>query len=218
MFADGGPIKQVAVLLGSTLITPKELLILHFPTAFYEGPMLLLKSCVSSLFKTVVPGDFEGAARTMSSSTKLTVLMEASRHSDFSPHGMLYKPHFAVPARGQCLEVSLHCTSSVAPADLSRLDEADVDISGIEPLPMYTPVGASSLPHSGQRSSNSRGSSRRGSYGVGDRRRSSHGSLIVLSHDGLYDTEHMADGEAEPVEYVWYQFPVTVKGYVNKMS
>ena len=185
--------------------------------------MLPLKSCISSLFKTVVTGDFECAAQTMSSSTKLTVLMEASRHCDFSPHRMLYKPHFAVPTRGQCLEVSLHCTSSVAPADLSRLDEADINISGIESLPMYTPRvspgGASSL-HNGscQRSTNSHRSSRRGSYGVGDRRRSSHGSLIISNHDGLYDMEQAAEDEAEPVEYVWYQFPVTVKGYVNKMS
>ena len=226
VFAEGGPIKQVAVLLGSTIVTPKEVLLLHFPTAFYEGPVLSLKSCISSLFKTLVSGDFQSAAKTMNSSAKLTVLMLAARHCDFAPHRMLYKPHFKVPARGQHLMVNFHCTSGVAPAELSRLDETDVDISGIEPLPMYTPgvsPGGGSCLNSGHSSVGScaasnkrRPRSHRGSYcAPPDRRRS---SLVIPNHDGFSVTDGGVDDEAEPVEYVWYQFPVTTKGYVGSAT
>ena len=228
VFAEGGPIKQVAVLLGSTIISPKEVLILHFPTAFYEGPVLSLKSCISSLFKTVISGDFQSAAKTMNSSAKLTVLMQASRHCDFTLQRMLYKPHFKVPARGQHLMVNFHCTSGVAPAELSRLDDTDINISGIEPLPMYTPRVSPSCVrslHSGQSSvgpcqlsTKRRPSSRRGSYCTSDRRESGRSSLIIPSHTEFCAKEQRDDDEAEPVEYVWYQFPVTTKGYMSKMS
>lgn len=124
-------IQQAAVLLGGTVITPKESYIFNLPNLCPEADNISLKSSKQALFRHLV-GEQVLASDALLSPTTTTVLLNAPRLSAL--HGFIPKTAYKVPTRGRCLTLNMVCRQpSMVCHDLTY-DDYEVEISGIEPL------------------------------------------------------------------------------------
>ena len=247
IFVNGGPIKQVLLILGATVVSPKEVFVLNFPTSFYDSHSLSFKSCMSTLFRSLVIRDWFGDVKPLKSCTKLHVLVQAPRHSDFGSQILHPKINYKVPPRGKQFALNFHCRAHIVNAELSQLGDAEFNISGIEPLnhsasdiDMGPPVRSSSRNGSfsesglGTCSANQLLLSKLGFSVCGGKSRPSsrHNSLSESGMDT--DSVHLNDTKVqdqsletssecikavdEGVEYIWYHLPDSMMGYKDKSS
>ena len=197
-FAEAGPVKEVAILLGSTIISPKETIVIRFPVQFYDGPILGFKSCLHTMFRRLVSADFLSEAK-LRHCSHLNVLLLAPRH--MSCDRLVHQPMLKPAPRGQRFVLTFDYAGTVAPAELSRLEEAaEMDISGIEPF------ATDASNHDGEYTCTATTPS------------SCLRSVTKDSSENVSRPRSVADTDENDTEYIWYRIPVTVKGYRDKTT
>ena len=124
-------ITQVAVLLGATIVSPKEIYLLQFPALSPEADNLSSKEAVKTLFRQLVSQDPLSHIKAIPI-TNMSVLINAPRKSTCS--WFLPKDSYKLPNRGNQFHFNLlSSTDDHGSQDLSR-DFSIIDLSGFEPL------------------------------------------------------------------------------------
>ena len=235
-------IRQVAIVLGATTVSPKEIYVIQFPPLSPEADNLSSKESVKSLFRQLITQDPLGHIKAIPV-TNMSVLVNAPRQSLFS--WFLPKATYKLPNRGNQFHFNLCSNTGVhGSQDLSR-DFSVIDLSGFEPLESSVMDSPMSEVHSSTSSDCS-------------------GSLSAeyVHIDSEHDIEIVDDCESEDVtpknltiesmtsdstvdmsqegkglcgnidisdadegiysltnqEYIWFQSPVVVKGFKQKCS
>ena len=124
-------ITQVAVVLGATIVSPKEIYLLQFPPLSPEADNLSSNEAVKTLFRQLVSQDPLRHIKAIPI-TNMSVLINAPRNSSCS--WFLPKDSYKLPNRGNQFHFNLLSTTDAhGSQDLSR-DFSIIDLSGFEPL------------------------------------------------------------------------------------
>lgn len=194
VFKVGASIKQALILLGSSIISPKDSYLVSFPTVYYDGQVLSRQTCINLLFKTLVSNDFLSNAKPIQSGSKLFVFFLAPRDCELNDGCKLVpKLSFKIPVVGVKYIINCQCTSGcveLMTSELSR-NEEDFNLSGIEPLdPEQNAEMETSLP-----------------VAVSPQDFDKQQSCIRNQEESR---NHIQD-----IEYIWYQTQITIIG--NKL-
>lgn len=124
-------ITQVAIVLGSTAVSPTEIYVIQFPPLNPEADNLSSKEAVKSLFRQLITHDPLGQVKAIPI-TNMTVLINAPRNSQCS--WFLPKATYKIPNRGNQFHFNLLSSSdNHGSQDISR-DFSVIDLSGFEPF------------------------------------------------------------------------------------
>ena len=126
-------VQEVVVLLGSTIVTPKETYTIRFPTAMYEGKLLSLQQAKFCLFRKLVTNPCWTEVPEMKA-TKMYIFVFATRDDGLSRLGLKPQLAFKKPTKGRIFNINLHCKCTEVSPELSRLGDAEFEISGVEPF------------------------------------------------------------------------------------
>lgn len=131
-FALFHPIREILILLGATVVSPKEVYHLRLPTDVIDGRILTQNQCQSVLFRSLVGEDILQGTKDMATLNKWTVLLEAPRLDKVNAN-VMPRLNFKPPVMGQHFMLNFMCHGEVINPDVSRT-ETEFEISGIEPL------------------------------------------------------------------------------------
>lgn len=200
VFTNIVPVKGVLLILGSSIMNPRDSYLISFPTEFYEGAMLTHQVCVQKVFRQLITSDFVGNAKPLSSCTSLYVLFLAQRNCKHQIASLLPKLSFKVPSRGSRYSINFSFTSAVMKSsDFSFSENEVVEISGIEAL-------ESSLDEEEMSTSTIQNSD------------SAPDSYLTGGTDESC-TSYLEDaGITVSDDYIWYQAPTVVKGFKEKVA
>lgn len=136
VFASGEIINQVLIVLGASIVSPKDTYLVSFPTEFYEGRTLSRQTCVSHLFSTLYTEDFMGTSKPMNSCMNLFVLVHAPRKCNHRHLNLTPRLTYKVPVIGAHYTLNMVFRGSAVKQTNSSFNVAadDLDISGIYPL------------------------------------------------------------------------------------
>ena len=228
VFIYGGPVKEIIFSMGATIVSPKEIYCLKFPTTFHEGSTLSFKQCSSLLFRKLVSSDFLGDCPHMKPGSKMNILIRAPRNCEIASKKLVPRLVYKEPTRCNRFELNFKCRAPVASAELSRIGDFDCDISGIEPLDLShirTPGQALHKLPSLQLGQNVVKPSEVISspqLDLIDKFQGLHsqpGSPIDIERNSVTITVSDPNQDGEDMEdFIWYQIPVTLTGYVDKVS
>ena len=213
----GGPVKDVVLSLGATIVSPKELYIISFPVGVYDGTVMNIRTCRSFLFKNLFSCDFFHDVDPPSSCLKMTVLVCATKHCHFAAEKLLPKLKYKLPQKGKRLHLNMSCNAHEVSPELSHMDEIDANLSGFEPLEM-TPatdkmhsrmrkISKSSLPPIDELNTEQH----------------EHGTC-VYNYDNAYPSPvndisvHGEEDTCNDMDFIWFQVPVTMTGFCLKNS
>ena len=178
------PVKEVLMLLGSTIVSPMELyrICLTEPTDYTAN--LSQRISTSTFFKAIVTSDLLGNATAVKTPKTLTVMVLAERDQAFSTLGLIPKVQYKIPTRGQQFNITLNNKQqgSVMTPMVNRTGE--LNISGIEPLDLSLCPPEAEVAHRDMDQVS--------------------GVVDMLAEVDLGDEEN---GQ------IWYQIPHTVVGY-----
>ena len=235
-------IRQVVVILGATPVSPKEIYLIQFPPLSPEADNLPSKECIKSLFRQLMMHDPLGQIKAVPL-TNTTVLLNAPRHSSFT--WFLPKALYKIPDRGYQFHFNL-CSyvDVIGSQDLSK-DFSVIDLSGFEPL--GSSVMDSPMSEERSVSSSECSASLSAEYVcidsdhdieiVGDNESlditpknltvdsltsdntcdMSQEQKDLRSVDEVTDTDEGIYSLTES-DYIWFQSPVAVKGFKQKLS
>lgn len=143
-----GTVKEIMVILGSTPVTPKEVYRICFPLGFYEGRILTYKESTSMLFRKLVTSEFFTDLSSLRSCSKVFVMFLAPRDQPavIANDSVVPKLNYKVPVRGSQMVMEFTCTAPVASAELSKIEESDVNLSGVEPLDAFYNLSLTDTP------------------------------------------------------------------------
>ena len=214
VFALGYNIRTVLLLLGPTIVSPKEIYEIRLPVDYHDGKILTLQKCQNQLFSHLISSDILADVSDLQSIMKLTVMIEAPEDCDFGGTQLWTKPMYKIPKHGHHFVIDIKCNADVFSTDLSQVYDTSFNISGIDIL---------------EKSVND--CSRVTANGTGD------DSSPVLLKDvlcGRVGEPLRHSSEVEPLEqpssprpaplpsssalYLWYQVPITVMGFKEKNS
>jgi Mad1 and Cdc20-bound-Mad2 binding len=183
IFSSGETVKQVLIVLGSNIFSPKESYLVSFPTEFYEGQSLARHACVSRLFRKLYTADFLGTSKSITSCTSLFVLFLVPRNCKHQQWSLTPRLSYKIPVVGARYAVNVVFDGSVVVQTNSGLNliGEDLDISGIHPLD-ETDTNDS-----------------------------------VTDSDTPVERNEVDIGSEEP-DFVWFEAPVVVKGYKDKLT
>ncbi|ELU02915.1 hypothetical protein CAPTEDRAFT_220722 [Capitella teleta] len=194
IFLTAGPVTQVLFILGSTIVSPRDVYLINLPSYSYETRELSSRQCLAALFKRVVGSDWYSSVPELKSLTKLHVLVRTNTSFRCDDLPLIPRPNFRVPQRGHHFTLNLICGPSNFDPNLSQIEAEDdaFDISGIESLnfsDLAEPQG------------------------------SRLGSAIEPSGDieTSLDDSGM-DEEENSSEQMWYQMTIAAKGYRDVSS
>ncbi|XP_055879547.1 uncharacterized protein LOC106057798 isoform X1 [Biomphalaria glabrata] len=125
-------IEQVAVLLGGTVVSPKESYFINFPPPCPDADCLPLVVCKTTLFKQIISEDIFGVLTNTISPTNIMLLFSAPRTCPLQ--WFLPKMSFAAPRIGTVITLNFHCTYLVPTCHDLTLMDAEMELSGIELL------------------------------------------------------------------------------------
>lgn len=125
-------IRQILILLGGTVLSPKELYLITFPPYHPESNNVSSKFCVRYFLRELICQDLVGKLKDIRV-TNAIIMVKAPQDSGIT--WFLPKPNFTVPVRGEQFSFNLISkpNSEVFNHDLTY-DEHEVEISGIEPF------------------------------------------------------------------------------------
>ncbi|KAH9523067.1 hypothetical protein Btru_065654 [Bulinus truncatus] len=131
-FEECPEIEQVAVLLGGTILSPKESYLINFPPPCPDADCLPLKDCKTTLFKRIISEDFFGCLSIKLPPTSMMLLLSAPRSCPLQ--WFLPKMSFNAPKIGTVISLNFQCTYLVPIRHDLTLDDAEIELSGIEIL------------------------------------------------------------------------------------
>ncbi|XP_055957008.1 MAD2L1-binding protein [Patella vulgata] len=198
-------ISQIMIVLGSTVVSPKEMYIIQMPPLSPDAENIVFKSCVRSLFRQLITQDLLGNIKGISP-TNMTVLLKAPRGCNiewFTP-----KHNFKTSSRGQQFMFNCVCEQPVVLTHDLTHDANEFDISGIDCLDsLDIDMSATALDDV----SLSELLSRRISFGHHKYQ------TPVASKTPIDRINHKATTPAQTInqddDHLWFQSPVVVKGY-----
>ena len=234
-------IRQVALVLGATTVTPKEIYVVQFPPLSPEADNLSTKECIKCLFRQLIMHDPLGHIKSVPI-TNITVLLNAPRHSSFT--WFLPKALYKIPDRGNQFHFNL-CSNVdfTGSQDLSK-DFSVIDLSGFEPLGSSVIIDTS-MSEDRSASSSECSASLSADYVCID---SDHDIEIVgdcdiedsditpknLTVDSVSSDMSQEGKDAKAMDevndtdegihsltdsdYIWFQSPIVVKGFKQKFS
>ena len=134
-------IKKVAISVGATSASPKELYLIHLPPLNPEAENLSGNFCVKVLFRQLLSED---PLRDMKpiSPTNIFIFLLAPRQS--SLRGFFPKPTYRIPVRGNRVQFHLQSNCGQSSHDLST-DFSIIELSGFEPFDMTCDTSTASL-------------------------------------------------------------------------
>ena len=219
------------------MISPKETYLVNLPPNCPDAEPPADRSYVKHLYRQLITQDMLGHVKSIAP-TSMTVLVLAPR--DCGIEWFLPKPAFKVPQKSKQFEFNISCKqSSSSSHNLTQADE-EFNISGIEPLSVVdisaSELSGSSVLHidEGEEeevvehastdsvstsscsyfSRHLAGSERHPSTECPQQDRSasnmSNRSAVLLSTDSGFDSVDL--------DMIWFQSPVVVKGYRNKVN
>lgn len=123
-------IKQAAVILGATPLTPTEVYVIQLPPLNPDADNLSGNSCVKSLFRQLFMQDPLRDVKEINP-TKMSLHLLAPRDSQLT--WFYPKPLYRIPLRGAHFEFNLHSKCGAGSHNLSK-DCSATDLSGFELL------------------------------------------------------------------------------------
>ncbi|KAL4237364.1 regulation of exit from mitosis [Mactra antiquata] len=123
-------IKQAVISIGATIVSPKEIYVIHLPPLNPDADNLSGKSCIKSLFRQLIMQDPLCDVKQISP-TNITLLLSAPRNSNLS--WFYPKASYKFPVRGRHFEFHLHSNCGQGRHDLSSNHSA-VELSGFNPF------------------------------------------------------------------------------------
>lgn len=125
-------IRQILILLGGTVLSPKESYLISFPPYHPESSNVSSKFCVRYFLRELISQDLVGKLKDIRI-TNTIIMVKAPQDSGIT--WFLPKPNFTIPVRGEQFSFNLISkpNSEVFIHDLTY-DEHEVEISGIEPF------------------------------------------------------------------------------------
>ena len=126
------PVREVLILLGSTIVSPKEIYHVVLPATSNCSDSLSYRVCMTTMFKHLVKTDLIGKATAVKTPKKISVLLLAERDPAFSDLGLIPKVQYKIPQRGQHFIINFHSQKDELTPMANRSGE--LDISGIELL------------------------------------------------------------------------------------
>lgn len=193
VFANIVPVRKILIILGPSIISPKESFMINFPTDFYEGAILSHKSCMRKVFRQLIAKNFLDNTKPPNSGTSLFLLFWAPRNCNYEAARLLPKLSFNAPNRGLRFFINFTFSHVVKRSPNISLTDDKVDISGIELLD--------------------------DSLGDGPSDSSNASSLLHKSTcvaDATSCLEHSDQTESD--DYIWYQSSTVIKGFKEKLN
>ncbi len=132
-FSKNHQISEVAILLGGTVVSPKETFLVTFPSAVYDGRVLTVPEAKTRLMRQLVTHPCWAEIPELKP-TKMHVFIHASRDDELSQLGLRPRTSFKKPTTGRVFRLNFMCQCSVVSSELSQLEESDFELSGVEPL------------------------------------------------------------------------------------
>ena len=126
-------IDKVAIAIGATAVSPKEIFVIQLPPLNPDADNLPGKACVKSLFRQLIMQDPLGNVKQISP-TNISLLLSAPRKSHLS--WFYPKPTYKLPLRGRQFEFSLQSKYEQGSHDLST-NFSVVELSGFEPFDSF---------------------------------------------------------------------------------
>ncbi|XP_074652237.1 MAD2L1-binding protein-like [Tubulanus polymorphus] len=127
-------IEQILVLLGGTVVNPKEIYVIKLPTpGTYEGKLLNMKPCIRNFFRKIITSDLFGDLKLLPT-TNLYVLIQAPRNAKIEWFLPKLTYNFKHPSRGRVLTLSISSNCIVHETELTLGNASAFEISGVEPL------------------------------------------------------------------------------------
>ena len=215
-FVFGGPIQEVVFSIGSTIRSPKELYLLRFPLGFHDGPSATKSQCISKLFRKIVSSNFLDEKNCAKPGSKLTVLILAPRNCKVCCEQFIPKLSYKLPHCTRYV-IELICRAPVASAELSHVDSWNCDVSGIEPL--ESSVAAMSI--NDNSIANAENTAQFACNVEPTTLFSNASGVHYVTSDNSSQSEQMTECYNIDVgrdDFVWFQMPVCVDGYVDKIT
>jgi hypothetical protein len=126
-------IDKVAIAIGATAVSPKEIFVIQLPPLNPDADNLSSKACVKSMFRQLIMQDPLGDVKQISP-TNISLLLFAPRKSHLS--WFYPKPTYKLPVRGRQFEFSLQSKYGRGSHDLST-NFSIVELSGFEPFDSF---------------------------------------------------------------------------------
>lgn len=126
-------IQKVAVAVGATAVSPKEVFVIQLPPLNPDADNLSGKACVKTLFRQLIMQDPLGNVKQISP-TNISLLLYAPRKSELS--WFFPKPTYKLPVRGRQFEFNLQSKCGQGTHDLS-INFSIVELSGFEPFDSF---------------------------------------------------------------------------------
>lgn len=129
-------IHEVAIALGATAVTPREIFVIQLPPLNPDADNLSTKACVKSLYRQLIVQDPLHALRDIKqiSPTNISLLLYAPRQSDL--HWFYPKPAYKLSVRSKQFKFCLRSKCGEGNHDLST-NLSIVDLSGFEPFDSF---------------------------------------------------------------------------------
>ncbi|XP_041351196.1 MAD2L1-binding protein-like [Gigantopelta aegis] len=235
-------VHQVLILLGGTVVSPKETYLVNLPPTCPDAEPPADRSYVKYLYRQLITQDLLGDVKSISP-TNMTVFVRAPR--DCGLEWFLPKPAFKVPQKSKQFEFNISCTqSSSSSYNLTQADE-EFDISGIQPLSptdlSTSELSGSSVFHTddddmaeeplvlgaadnGYNNSQNTPSCIYSSkfFACPKRHSSTKCSQQMSNSSDLSEIWTSTDSgfhtDPTDMDMIWFQSPVVVKGYKNKLN
>ncbi|CAG5135001.1 unnamed protein product [Candidula unifasciata] len=231
-------IEQVAIILGGTVMNPKESYVISFPPPCPDADSLPLMSCKRTLFQQIIGEDILGTMSTNLSPTSMMISVLAPRSCPVK--GFVPKHFMRTPKTGAVISFNFHCNYLLPVChDLTFFE--DLEISGIEIL-----GSVQKKPDSGKNRSRLSVDSKIGEHsfkenhmdsGLNSAEVSSGGENFLhpgfgseINHKQTPQIKQLTKRLASPVvrsadvplstdssqtgsDCIWYQSPIVIKGY-----
>ncbi|XP_064603653.1 MAD2L1-binding protein-like [Liolophura sinensis] len=209
-------IRQVLIIIGGTSVSPKEMYRVTIPPYYPDATPVSEKSSIKILFRQLITDDFLGSVNPLSA-TSTMLLLNAPRNCGLE--WFLAKPHYKPPNRGRVYELNLHCAQPPdSGTDLSLMDH-HFEISGIQPLDSSNnDISMSESDLICQETSSDSDSV------ITDMTSDSFSLAMETNALGANIVKQCAMTEDEGVhslsdeDYIWFQAPLSIKGYKDRTS
>ncbi len=127
-------VRQILIVFGATVISPKEQYLITLPPeCCYLDPLSSAQAKLT-LFRNIIKSDYWTKLSEMKSQTKVHIFLKASCSEKLSELGLWPKVRFMMANKGRILTVNCQYKPCPEGLELSQLDDTEFEISGIEPL------------------------------------------------------------------------------------
>ena len=129
-------VRNIALVFGATVMSPKFTILLSFPYLHHDGPILDIKHCLAEAFRKIFQIDRQQFSLISKRPTKMSVFFNAKKTDSFETMGLQPRPLFKIQNSNskKLLQINLLCKTAILSPMRSCEAGSDSYISGISPL------------------------------------------------------------------------------------